>query len=127
MEDKTNGAYMEYYPWEISAHHDRNMGVLLGACQNPDVTEVTMKWGHWLETEAKSWMIHEMGEGTYPIGEDGFFYQEIEEEGALRDQENRIHLIQTTYIEGRDKDGNILYRKGIDDEGRRFIDNVEVE
>lgn len=127
MEDKTNGAYTDYYHQEISAHYDGNMDLLIGACQNPDVAEVTMRWGHWLETEEKSRMIYEMGEGTYSIGEDGFFYQKVDAKDALRDKENRMHLIQTTYIEGRDKDGKILYRHGMDDAGRRFVNNEEMK
>ena len=45
---------------------------------------------------------------------------------ALRDDRGNTEYIQTTYIEGRDKDGNILFRHGVDDEGRRFVNGVEV-
>lgn len=126
-ESRTEGAYIEYFNQEISAWYKKNMGVFLGACQNPEVTEVRMKWGHWMEDAEENWVTYDMGKATYPIGEDGFFYQEVDESRALLDEKGREMLIQTTYLEGRDKNGKILYRQGIDDEGRRFVNNEEVQ
>lgn len=86
-----------------------------------------MKWGNWMETEGESWMTYEMGEGVYSIGADGFFFQEVREKDNLSYKNGGICSIQTTYIEGRDKNGKILYRQGIDDAGRKFVNNEEVQ
>lgn len=126
-ESRTEGAYIEYFNQEIGAWYKKNMGVFLGACQNPQVTEVRMKWGNWMETEGESWMTYEMGEGVYSIGADGFFFQEVREKDNLSYKNGGICSIQTTYIEGRDKNGKILYRQGIDDTGRKFVNNEEVQ
>lgn len=126
-ESRTEGAYIEYFNQEIGAWYKKNMGVFLGACQNPQVTEVRMKWGNWMETEGESWMTYEMGEGVYSIGADGFFFQEVIEKDNLSYKNGGICSIQTTYIEGRDKNGKILYRQGIDDAGRKFVNNEEVQ
>lgn len=104
----------------INAYYRQNMGTILGLCLHPEVTEVTMKWGHWMEEDGK-WKTYDIGKGIYSIGDDGFFYQDVDASKALRDEEGWPMLIQKTYIEGRDKDGNVLYRDGIDDEGNRWI------
>lgn len=111
----------------IHAYYQEDMQMILGLCLYPEVTEVTMKWGHWMEKEDGTWMTHDIGENTYTIGEDGFFYQEVDESRASVDEKGRKMLIQTTYLEGRDKNGKILYRQGIDDEGRSFVNNKEVQ
>lgn len=116
--------YFRFVP--INAYYQEDMQMLLGLCLHPEITEVTMKWGHWMEDENGKWVTYDMGKGTYPIGEDGFFYQEVDTSKRLQYEDGSIEsLIQTTYIEGRDKDGNILYRNGIDDEGNRWIGDYD--
>lgn len=117
----------EFYNMELQAWYQSDMELMLGLCENPNVTEVTMKWGHWMEDAKGNWVTYDMGKATYPIGEDGFFYQEVDESRASVDDKGRKMLIQTTYLEGRDKNGKILYRQGIDDEGRSFVNNEEVQ
>lgn len=109
----------------INAYYQEDMQMLLGLCLHPEVTEVTMKCGHWMEDENGKWVTYDMGRGTYPIGEDGFFYQEVDTSKRLKYEGGSVRSIQTTYLEGRDKDGNVLYRDGIDDEGNRWIGDYD--
>ena len=109
----------------IHAYYQEDMQMMLGLCLHPEVTEVTMKWGYWMEDENGKWVTYDMGKGIYPIGKDGFFYQEVDIRKQLKDEDGSSYLVQTTYLEGRDKDGNILYRNGIDDEGNRYIGDYD--
>ena len=122
----------DYYNTELKAYYNENMEMMLGSCQNPNITEVTLCWGHWLEGE-EEWKTYVMGETILPVDENGFFYQEVDPSDAMVDiihyedggWEERTKLIQTVYLEGRDKEGSILFRDGIDVEGRRFVNNEE--
>lgn len=126
---------VDYYNTELKAYYNENMGMMLGACQNPDITEVTLRWGHWEEGETDGAELYVMGEAILPVDEKGFFYQEVDESKAIVDiipyedgsWEERQQLIQTVYLEGRDKDGNVLYRDGMDEVERRFVNNEEVK
>lgn len=123
----------DYYNTELKAYYNENMEMMLGVCQNPDITEVTLRWGHWEVDETETAEIYVMDEAILPVDEKGFFYQEVDPSKAKVDiktypdggWEERMRLIQTIYLEGRDKDGNILYRDGMDEAGRRFINNAE--
>ncbi len=70
-------------------------------------------------------ITYDMGKVTYPIGEDGFFYQEVDTSKRLKYEDGGVKSIQCTYLEGRDKDGNVLYRDGIDDEGNCWIGDYD--
>lgn len=109
----------------IDAYYQEDMKMMLGLCLHPEVTEVTMKWGHWMEDAKGNWVTYDMGKVTYPIGEDGFFYQEVDTSKRLKYEDGGIKSIQCTYLEGRDKDGNVLYRDGIDDEGNCWIGDYD--
>lgn len=82
--------------------------------------------GHWIDGP-KGWETYVMDEGNYTMDESGFFYQEVDVEKALPDKYGGSQSIQTVYIEGRDEDGNILYRHGMDADGKRFSFNEEVK
>lgn len=124
----------EFYNMELQAWYNENMEMMLGSCQNPDITEVTLSWGHWVEGD-NGWEVYVIGEEICPVDEMGFFYQEVDPSKAMVDiityddggWEERMKLIQTVYLEGRDKDGTILYRDGMDIEGRRFVNNKEIK
>lgn len=109
----------------IHAYYQEDMQMMLGLCLHPEVTEVTMKWGHWMEDAEGNWFTYDMGKATYPIGEDGFFYQEVDTSKRLKYEDGSVKSIQCTYLEGRDKNGNVLYRDGIDDEGNCWIGDYD--
>ena len=62
----------------------------------------------------------------YPVDENGFFYEKVDISDRMQYEDGSIEtLVQTTYLEGRDKEGNVLYRDGIDDEGNRWIGDYD--
>lgn len=123
---KEGGVYPQYFHMDVFADYYNEYKLMLGSVQDPEIKEVYMRYGHWREGKNRTWEIHDIGKGMYQIDADGFFYQDIDVSKALRDDRGNTEYIQTTYIEGRDKDGNILFRHGVDDEGRRFVNGVEV-
>lgn len=116
------GAYIEYLNQEIDVRYKKNMSAFLVSCRNPDVKEVHLRWGELLENGTYDWTAIHGGSALFVIENDGYFVHKIDE-----DITEQYDDIQAIYIEGRDKDGSILYRHGIDDEGRRFTFNKEVK
>ena len=124
---KVRDIRIEYYGVvPINAYYQQDMQMLLGLCLDPDITEVTMHWGHWIQQEDGNWTTYNMGKGIYPVDEKGFFYEEVDISNRMQYEDGSIEtLVQTTYLEGRDKEGNVLYRDGIDDEGNRWIGDYD--
>lgn len=123
---RRDSIWTEFYNTQLQAWYQQGMETIVGCCQNPNIKEVNMKWGHWIDGP-KGWETYVMDEGNYTMDESGFFYQEVDVEKALPDKYGGSQSIQTVYIEGRDEDGNILYRHGMDADGKRFSFNEEVK
>lgn len=120
------GVHPQYFHMDVYTDYYNDYELLLGSVQNPKIKEVYLRYGHWMEGKNRTWDIYDIGTGTYLIDEDGFFYQNVDASKALTDNNGNTEYIQAIYIEGRDENGNILFRHGVDDEGREFVNSVEV-
>ena len=85
--------------------------VLVGLSLLPEVTEVTCLF-YSMEDEVED--LKPVEEITLPVGENGFFHEEMDF------PQERAERFYVGYIEGRTSAGEVVYRKGLGKDGKDY-------
>lgn len=84
---------------------------LVGLSQQPDVKEVTCLFYSMADEVEELEYVEEI---TLPVEENGFFYQKMDF------PQETAGMFYVGYIEGRTQMGEVVFRKGLDEDGQEY-------